>query len=155
MRGSFRTRTSMCAVDAADGHVIWRNDNISHLQAGREDLSPQGYLLASGDHVYIPSGRTQPKAFDRRTGELLGASMTKLGLSSAAVAGTSAIMINERLHLYSPGSHVAGTGAATFVTTGGFLARTDSKSYRGLSARDRQAQGPAARSVPPASLELH
>lgn len=124
----------MCAVDAADGHVIWRNDNISHLQAGREDLSPQGYLLASGDHVYVPSGRTQPKAFDRRTGELLGASMTKLGLSSAAVAGTSAIVIDERLHLYSPGSHVAGTGAASFVTTGGYLARTDSKSYRGLSA---------------------
>ena len=29
----------MCAVDAADGRVIWRNDNISHLEAGREDLS--------------------------------------------------------------------------------------------------------------------
>ena len=124
----------MCAVHAADGRVIWRNDNISHLEAGREDLSPQGYLLASPNHVFVPSGRTRPKSFDRRTGELLGAAMTQLSISSGAVAGTSAIMINGRLHLCSPGSHVAGTGAATFVTTGDCLARLDSKSYGKLSA---------------------
>ena len=86
----------MCAVDAVDGHVIWRNDNISHREAGREDLSPQGYLLASPEHIYVPSGRTKPKSFDRRTGELLGAAMTSLGISSGTVAGTSAIMIGGR-----------------------------------------------------------
>ena len=124
----------MCAVDAADGRVIWRNDNISHLAAGREDLSPQGYLLASLNHVYVPSGRTRPKSFDRRTGELLGASIAKIGLSSAAVAGTNAIMIDGRLHHYSPGSHVAGTPAATFVTTGSYLAKLDAKSFGKLNS---------------------
>jgi outer membrane protein assembly factor BamB len=46
----------MCAVNAADGSVVWRNDHISHAEAGREDLSPQGYLLASPYHIYGPSG---------------------------------------------------------------------------------------------------
>ncbi len=125
----------MCAVDAVSGDVIWRNDNISHREAGREDLSPQGYLLASPEHIYVPSGRTKPKSFDRRTGELLGAAMTNLGISSGTVAGTNAIMIDGRLHLYSPGSHVAGTAQATFMTTGGHVARLDSKSYGKINAK--------------------
>ena len=125
----------MCGVDAADGHVLWRNDNISHQEAGREDLSPQGYLLASPTHIYVPSGRTRPKSFDRKTGQLLGAGMTSLGFSSGSVAGTNAIMINGRLHLYSPGSHIAGTGKASFVTTGSHIARVDSKSYGKIGAR--------------------
>jgi outer membrane protein assembly factor BamB len=123
----------MCAVDAADGKVLWRNDNISHQEAGREDLSPQGYLLASPEHVYVPSGRSRPKSFDRRTGKLLGSVMSDLGISSGTIAGTNAIMIDGRLHLYSPGSHIAGTGAASFVTTGSYLVRMDSKSYGPLN----------------------
>ncbi|MBP89986.1 MAG: hypothetical protein CMJ64_25300 [Planctomycetaceae bacterium] len=125
----------MCGVDAVNGHVIWRNDNISHQEAGREDLSPQGYLLASPQHIYVPSGRTRPKSFDRETGKLLGASVTSLGISSGTIAGTNAIMINGRLHLYSPGSHIAGTGEASFVTTGSYLARVDSKSYGKIGER--------------------
>ncbi|MFV1968203.1 MAG: PQQ-binding-like beta-propeller repeat protein, partial [Pirellulaceae bacterium] len=128
----------MCAVNAVDGDVIWRNDNISHQEAGREDLSPQGYLLVSEEHIYVPSGRTRPKSFDRDTGKLLGAGMTSLGISSGTVAGTNAIMIHGRLHLYSPGSHIAGSGTASFVTTGSYLARLDSHSYGKLGAAANQ-----------------
>jgi outer membrane protein assembly factor BamB len=57
------------AVEAATGKVIWKNDTISQQDAGRSDLSPQGYLLATKDLLFVPSGRALAMAFDRRTGK--------------------------------------------------------------------------------------
>ncbi|QDU93260.1 outer membrane protein assembly factor BamB family protein [Lignipirellula cremea] len=59
----------LCAADAASGRLIWRNDRISQENAGRNDLSPQGYLLAQGDVLFVPSARSLPAAFNKQTGE--------------------------------------------------------------------------------------
>ena len=129
----------MCAVcDATSGDVIWRNDNISHQEAGREDLSPQGYLLASPEHIHVPSGRTRPKSFDRQSGKLLGTTAANIEISTAQLAGTSAIMLDGRLHHYSPGSHIAGTAAESYVTNGTHLARIDINSLGKIREASRQ-----------------
>jgi len=63
----------LCALDATDGSVIWKNDTIGD-QAHEIDyggISPQGYLVASKDVLYFPSGRAMPAGFDRRTGKFL------------------------------------------------------------------------------------
>ena len=57
------------AVDAATGNVRWRNDTFA--EGGNAGISPQGYLLASADRLFVPSGRAMPAAFDRRTGRFL------------------------------------------------------------------------------------
>jgi len=57
------------AVDAATGRLQWKNDTYS--QGGRSGISPQGYLLASADRLFMPSGRAMPAAFDRATGRFL------------------------------------------------------------------------------------
>ncbi|MEW6237985.1 MAG: PQQ-binding-like beta-propeller repeat protein [Candidatus Omnitrophota bacterium] len=63
----------VCALNAADGSLVWKNDTIGdyahELQYG--GISPHGYLLASPDVLYIPSGRSMPAAFDRHTGKFL------------------------------------------------------------------------------------
>jgi len=63
----------VCAVDARDGSVLWRNDTIGdrahELDFG--GISPHGHLVASEDIVYVPSGRAMPAAFDRNSGEFL------------------------------------------------------------------------------------
>ncbi|MFQ6035284.1 MAG: PQQ-binding-like beta-propeller repeat protein [Sedimentisphaerales bacterium] len=63
----------ICALNADDGSVIWRNDTIGdrahELDYG--GISPHGYLVASKDILYVPSGRAMPAAFDRRTGKFL------------------------------------------------------------------------------------
>ncbi len=63
----------ICALNADDGSVIWRNDTIGdrahELDYG--GISPHGYLVASKDTLYVPSGRAMPAAFDRRTGRFL------------------------------------------------------------------------------------
>ncbi|MCH5373091.1 MAG: PQQ-binding-like beta-propeller repeat protein, partial [Planctomycetes bacterium] len=57
------------AVDATTGKVLWKNDRISQQDAGRNPLSPQGYLLAERGLLVVPSGRSLPAAFDRDSGE--------------------------------------------------------------------------------------
>ena len=63
----------VCALGASDGSLIWKNDTVGdrahELEYG--GISPQAYLLASSDVVYVPSGRAMPAAFDRKTGEFL------------------------------------------------------------------------------------
>jgi outer membrane protein assembly factor BamB len=63
----------ICALKADDGTVIWKNDTIgdrSHeLSFG--GISPQSYLVASENILYVPSGRAMPAAFDRESGEFL------------------------------------------------------------------------------------
>jgi len=63
----------VCCLAAADGKVIWSNDEIggrSH-ELAFGGISPQGYLLASETTLYVPSGRAMPAAFDRQTGRML------------------------------------------------------------------------------------
>ena len=68
------------AVEAATGKVLWKNDSISQQDAGRNDLSPQGYLLATKDTLFVPSGRSlagvvQPR--DRRVSRQTGARLAR------------------------------------------------------------------------------
>ena len=59
------------AVNANDGSLIWKRDTISEEDAGRNDLSPQGYLLANDELLFVPSGRSLPAAVDRKTGKVV------------------------------------------------------------------------------------
>jgi len=63
----------ICALKAEDGSVVWKNDTIGDLAHELEygGISPHGYLVASQDVLYVPSGRSMPAAFDRKTGKFL------------------------------------------------------------------------------------
>lgn len=53
----------LAAFDAMDGAVRWTE---------KIDASAQGYLLASEDRLYVPTGRTAPAIFARADGKSLG-----------------------------------------------------------------------------------
>ncbi|OGV77424.1 MAG: hypothetical protein A3K19_12560 [Lentisphaerae bacterium RIFOXYB12_FULL_65_16] len=57
------------AVKAEDGTLVWKNDTYG--QAGKSQLTPQGYLLASKERLFMPSGRTTPAGFSRTDGRYL------------------------------------------------------------------------------------
>jgi len=61
----------LLAVSADDGKTVWRNDTISEAGAYRNELSPQGYLLATANRLFVPSGRALPVAFDKSTGRMM------------------------------------------------------------------------------------
>ena len=66
------------ALDAATGRIVWSNDRTGQLRmpqphGGAEALSgvtPQGYLVATNERLFVPTGRAVPAAFRRESGEL-------------------------------------------------------------------------------------
>ncbi|MEO2016702.1 MAG: PQQ-binding-like beta-propeller repeat protein [Fuerstiella sp.] len=137
------------AVNADDGSVIWKQDNLSAGDAGRNDISPQGYLLASDDLLFVPSGRTLPAAFDRKTGKLVH-KRTHSWRSTAGgvIGGTKALLADDQLYSGGPhhllamtqakgdvgfgwfaGRQMSVIGDAAYVATGTVVARLDRVGY--------------------------
>ncbi len=83
------------AVNAGDGSLIWKRDNISEEDAGRNDLSPQGYLLANKDLLFVPSGRSLPAAIDRKTGRIVHKRVHGWRGSAGGVVGGSRALLSD------------------------------------------------------------
>ena len=94
----------LVAAHARTGEVIWKNDRISQRNAGRDDLSPQGYLLADEDQLFVPSGRSMPAAFQRKTGEFDFKKQYSWRSSAGGVVGGTQAMLADG-QLYSSGAH--------------------------------------------------
>ena len=77
---------TLYALDARQGTVLWSQP--------QETLSPQGYLLASQNQLFVPTGRTTPVIFNRADGTLAG--------TFSGNGGTYAI-INESTLIYGGG----------------------------------------------------
>lgn len=66
------------AVSAETGRTAWTNDRTGQLlmnqphpgATARSGVAPQGYLVATADQVFIPTGRAVPAALRRSDGEL-------------------------------------------------------------------------------------
>ena len=66
------------ALDAQTGKVLWTNDGDGSIyikQPHNADsfagVAPQGPLVAIGDKLLVPGGRSVPACYDRATGKLL------------------------------------------------------------------------------------
>ncbi len=63
----------ICALNAKNGNIIWKNDNLddNSFDLDYGGVSPQSYLIASEDKLFVPSGRAMPAVFDRMNGKFL------------------------------------------------------------------------------------
>ncbi|MCP5549688.1 MAG: hypothetical protein H7A53_02155 [Akkermansiaceae bacterium] len=75
-------------MKAGTGEVVWKIDNLSQDSAERNDLSPQGYLLATDEVLVAPSGRSLPAVFDRKTGAFLHKDKHSWRTTAGVVVGT-------------------------------------------------------------------
>jgi len=118
----------ICALDAKNGKLIWKNDTIGdlahELQFG--GISPQGYLLASEKSLYVPTGRAMPAAFDLLIGELLYVTNP-----DKKVGGTWAMLSENEL--------IAGvdrSGTSTKLTYNTETGRLEGDSYVSFEGKD-------------------
>jgi len=118
--------TSVYALDAESGRVLWQNDAASftyrtlpHVGAeGYSGLAPQGHLVLLDDLLLVPGSRYTPAMFDRRSGKFLGyakgggpalAAQGRLLVAGGAVYD---LRTGEQIH------HAGGTdGSANFGRT--------------------------------------
>lgn len=100
------------AVKANDGTLVWRNDSFG--QGGMREISPQGYMLASADKIFVASGRSVPAAFDRRDGRFLfqrGVNRFRegpFGGTDAVLAGGQVFSGTEQILTFDESSGAAG-----------------------------------------------
>ncbi|NQT15992.1 MAG: PQQ-binding-like beta-propeller repeat protein, partial [Planctomycetes bacterium] len=65
------------ALDAKSGNVLWTNDGAGGLYMpqphgganAHSGVTPQGYLLADRERLFVPTGRAVPAAFNRSDGQ--------------------------------------------------------------------------------------
>lgn len=80
--------TYLCAVDARDGRELWKE---------KQGISPQGYLLLSPTRLFVPTGRTPFRVFERATGKHLGSLGKTQSWGKDLPGGCSALVVNETL----------------------------------------------------------
>jgi len=102
------------AVRADDGQLVWRNDTGGEATASR--LSPQGYLLATTEKLFVPQGRATPALFDRQDG-----SMITQPLFGKTVGGTDALLADNAL--YTGTEEIIGYDSASRVKVSWFDGR--------------------------------
>lgn len=94
------------AIDAETREVKWTNDATGGLvlpqphggAESRSGVSPQGYLLATDDQLFVPTGRAVPAAFHRADGQLAYYHLQKNGQT-----GGSWAMLSDR-YLFNGGA---------------------------------------------------
>ena len=126
------------ALDAETGRVLWQNNRsgFGYMRAPHSGaaaftgVAPQGYLLASGNVLVVPTGRSVPAAFDRRTGEFLYYRHGPANHDGGAWATIGHGLLFNRKHIASgpklkPAAHVGesdpmpGDGLAAFALATG------------------------------------
>ena len=102
------------SLDAETGQVVWLNDDCAYIYGQHPHnakslggLTPQGYLVVSGNELVVPCGQALPARFDVQSGKLLSFELPKPGRMpggwfAAALAITGQIVqdanINQDLH---------------------------------------------------------
>ena len=94
----------LVAANADTGEIIWKNDTISQQNAGRNDLSPQGYLLANEDLLFVPSGRSLPVGISRETGEIVFQEKHAWRTDAGGVVGGTKALLGDG-QVYAGGPH--------------------------------------------------
>jgi len=79
------------AFRADNGQLLWRNDTGGESTGSR--VSPQGYLLATADKLFVPQGRSTPAIFDRQDGKMI-----VQALFGKTVGGTDAVIADNALY---------------------------------------------------------
>jgi outer membrane protein assembly factor BamB len=112
------------ALDAETGDLVWTNDGDGstymkqpHNADSFAGVAPQGALVAIGDRLLVPGGRSVPACYDRATGKLLYyqlAENAKRGGGSSVAAvdqlifnGGAAFDVQAESYLGAIGEHLA------------------------------------------------
>lgn len=143
--------TFIHALDAQTGNVIWTNDGEGSIyikQPHNSDsfagVAPQGPLAVSGDYLLVPSGRSVPACYDRRTGKLvhfnLNENNKRGGGADVAAAGPLFVNGGHAFELFS-GKYLGPLAGPTVLADDWIIGYSPFKnSYRALDPSTNQIE---------------
>lgn len=113
------------AINADTGEVVWENSESGAIYMpqphggadARSGVAAQGYLVVSGERLFVPTGRAVPASFDRQTGEFEYFHLQKYGHNGESMA----MVIDDMLFNGGVAFDVQG-GLQLLKTGGGLLA---------------------------------
>lgn len=136
------------ALDAATGEVLWTNDGDGsrymkqpHNTDSFAGVAPQGPLVAIGNKLLIPGGRSVPACYDRQTGELLYYQLAENGKKGggSSVAATGPFLFNGGAAFDLETEQYLGPTGEIIAFAQGKLYEFANKKLRALSASALQA----------------
>ncbi|MFT5523545.1 MAG: outer membrane protein assembly factor BamB [Pirellulaceae bacterium] len=126
------------ALNALTGKVIWQNNdsggiNMPQPHGGANaasGVSSQGYLVASGDRLFVPTGRAVPASFDRLTGKFHYFHLQKYGHNGGTpTMAVGDFFFNSGLSFNSEtGTKMSSIGQGDLASTPEGLVRASGKS---------------------------
>lgn len=133
------------AMKAETGDLVWRNDTTG--ETTDSIVSPQGYLLATADELFVPQGRVSPAAYARtngaykytaRFGKTVGGTHALIA-DDILYTGTEELMsyhrqTRERVAWF-PGRQVIVTAEAAYSLDGKAMVAMNRKQYAEPSTR--------------------
>ncbi|MCX6899474.1 MAG: PQQ-binding-like beta-propeller repeat protein [Verrucomicrobia bacterium] len=147
------------ALEAETGRVVWTNDRTGQMYMpqphgtanAHSGVAPQGYLLAAGEHLFVPTGRAVPAAFRRADGELENYLLQENGsIGGARALAADKYVVNGGCFLeQATGKLAARAGRGVFsVQPEGILQFTGSQllAYRWGEVETKDKKGNTTRS---------
>lgn len=150
------------ALNAQTGKPVWKNDDSGSIDMAqphggaqaKSGASAQGYLVASGRRLFVPTGRAVPAAFDRESGKFLYFHLQKYGHNGGTLTmALGDIFFNSGLAFESKsGSRLANVGTGPLAATANGLVRAAGKvvtAYQWVDGEtlDRRGKPAASRSL--------
>jgi len=85
----------IAALDTKTGKVNWMNDTMGDQAWGLHygGVSPHGYIVASENNLFVPTGRSMPAVFDKRTGKF-----QKVLSHGGKIGGSFTMIFGDRLY---------------------------------------------------------
>ncbi len=126
------------AVDAKSGEVVWTNDKSGGIYMAQphggasaaSGVAVQGHLVATADHLFVPTGRAVPAAFSRKDGKFKYYHLQKNGhRGGTTTMAAGALFFNSGLPFVADtGDALAAVGSgALAVVPGGLVNATGTK----------------------------
>lgn len=126
------------SLDAASGDVNWCNDTAGAITmpqphgtaVAQSGISAQGYLVAAGDVLLVPTGRAVPAALDRNTGKFLYFHLQANGHTGGADVVANADLFLNGGACFTPSSGAANSTAKGFIPAVSVLLEDGAATWR-------------------------
>jgi outer membrane protein assembly factor BamB len=138
------------AIDPETGKILWRNDKSGGIYMpqphgganAKSGVTAQGYLVATADHLFVPTGRAVPAAFIRADGKFKYYHLQKnrrRGGTSTMAAGPFLYNGGDAYEANS-GQFIGPTGPGVVAAFPEGIIHSSSKQFRALKWIEKQGK---------------